>query len=55
MQELHSYANFPAIKVNTVAPNNYEELLLRWIKLGRNEVQALFNPGSHIWASVTSI
>lgn len=53
--EVHSHTNSLATETDTTPLNNFEELLLRWTKLGQNEVRALGNPRSHIWASVTTI
>ncbi|KAJ6045250.1 hypothetical protein N7460_006605 [Penicillium canescens] len=54
--EEHSHTDSPSTMETSFAlPENFEELLLRWTKLGRNEVQALGNPRSQIWTAATTI
>jgi hypothetical protein len=42
-------------KTSIALPENFEDLLLRWTKLGRNEIGGLGNPRSQIWTSVTAV
>lgn len=54
--EVYYHPDSPsAMKTNIVLPANFEELLWRWTKLGRNEVQALGNTKSEIWSSISTI
>lgn len=43
------------MKTSIALPGNFEDLVLRWTKLGRNEIGGLGNPRSQIWTSVTAV